>query len=109
MTTVTITDIQMFNINIVGVLDQGGQPVGPGVVDPSPVPTWSTSNPSIISLTPSPDGMSCLVTAVGPVGSATVTVAAFYLTSPISTTITVVVSNSAPASVALLIHDPQNQ
>lgn len=34
------------------------------------VPIWMTDNPAVLALTPSEDGMSCRVDAVGPIGAA---------------------------------------
>lgn len=47
--------------------------------NPAPVdgvPTWSTDNSEVLALTPAADGLSCVVAAVGPLGSATVTLQA---------------------------------
>lgn len=40
------------------------------------LPEWSTDNPNVLSLTPAADGMSCKVSAVGPLGVASVTLKA---------------------------------
>lgn len=40
------------------------------------IPEWLTDNSELLSLTPSPDGLSCVVAAVGPLGTATVTLRA---------------------------------
>lgn len=43
--------------------------------NPAPVdgiPTWSTDNSDLLSLTPSADGKSCTIVAVGPLGTANV-------------------------------------
>ena len=47
--------------------------------NPAPVdgaPQWLVDNPNVLALTPSADGLSCLVAAVGPLGTATVSVKA---------------------------------
>lgn len=46
--------------------------------NPAPVenPSWTTNNSDVLSLTPSEDGKSCLVKAVGPLGDAGVTFSA---------------------------------
>lgn len=36
-------------------------------------PSWESSDPSILTVTPATDGMSCMVTTVGPVGTTRVT------------------------------------
>jgi len=40
------------------------------------VPEWSTDNPTVLALTPAADGLSCLVKAAGPLGTAKVTLKA---------------------------------
>lgn len=40
------------------------------------VPEWSTDNSELLALKPSADGLSCLVSAVGPLGTAKVSVKA---------------------------------
>lgn len=37
-------------------------------------PVWTVDNPNVLTLTPAPDGMSCQVAAVGPLGEANVSV-----------------------------------
>jgi hypothetical protein len=47
--------------------------------NPAPVdgaPTWLVDNPNVLALQPAADGMSCLVLAVGPLGSARVSLTA---------------------------------
>lgn len=40
------------------------------------VPEWSTDNTEVLALTPAADGLSCTVSAVGPLGTANVTLKA---------------------------------
>lgn len=40
------------------------------------VPTWTSSDPAIVGVTPSSDGMSAVIFAVGPVGNAQISVEA---------------------------------
>jgi hypothetical protein len=65
-----ITDVQKFTASI--------QPVdaknNPAPVDG--VPVWSSSNPAVLTVTASEDGMSATITAVGPLGTAQVAVTA---------------------------------
>jgi len=66
----TLTDIQKvsFTISIVDV-----------VGNPAPVqgvPVWASSNPEFVSLTVADDGMSAVAEAVGPLGSAQISVTA---------------------------------
>lgn len=47
--------------------------------NPAPVdgpPQWFVDNPAVLSLTPAADGMSCSMAAVGPLGTALVSVRA---------------------------------
>lgn len=46
------------------------------VAQPDGIPEWSTDNTDVLSLTPSTDGLSCVAAAVGPLGTATVTMRA---------------------------------
>lgn len=43
--------------------------------NPAPVetPEWMVDNPNLLALAPSPDGLSCVVSAVGPLGTARLT------------------------------------
>lgn len=38
------------------------------------VPVWSVSDPTLVSIVPAADGLSCQVTPLGPLGTAVVTV-----------------------------------
>lgn len=70
MAQFTLADSQQVEITI-KVVDKKGQPAqtdGP--------PAWLTDNSEVLSLTPSADGLSCTVAAVGPLGTATVSVTA---------------------------------
>lgn len=47
--------------------------------NPAPVegvPVWQVDNPNVLALEPSPDGMSCLIKGVGPIGTATTSLTA---------------------------------
>lgn len=47
--------------------------------NPAPVdglPEWFTDNPNVLSLVPSPDGLACKISAVGPIGTAIVSMKA---------------------------------
>jgi len=68
MATMTATQQMTCTIQI---LDKKGNPA-----EVDGVPTWLTDNTDVLSLTPAADGMSCLVAAVGALGSAGVTVTA---------------------------------
>jgi hypothetical protein len=50
-----------------------------GKGNPAPVqgvPVWASSMPTVLAVTPAPDGMSCLAKAVGPLGTAQLSVTA---------------------------------
>ena len=66
----TLTDSQQVNAKVAFV-DKKGNPAN---VDG--VPQWSVDNPNLLNITPAADGMSCLIAAVGPLGSGNVTVKA---------------------------------
>ncbi len=68
----TITDSQDLPLGPLQFTDKKGNPV--------PNPTgitvaWSVDNPNLLALTPSADGLSCVASAVGPLGTAMVSVA----------------------------------
>jgi len=66
----TLTDIQQVTLAITAVDARGN----PAKLDGAPV--WATSDAALLTVTPSADGMSCVATAVGPLGTAQVTVTA---------------------------------
>jgi hypothetical protein len=65
-----MSDSQQVTVTI-KVMDKKGNPAP---VDG--VPVWLTDNTELLALTPAADGLSCLVAAVGPLGTATVSVTA---------------------------------
>jgi hypothetical protein len=70
VTSMVITDSQKFTASIQPVDARGN----PALVDG--VPVWTASNPEVLSVSISPDGMSADVAAVGPLGSGQVSVEA---------------------------------
>jgi hypothetical protein len=70
MAGVKMSDSQQCNVTVT-FADRRGNPAS---VDG--VPEWSTDNTDVLALEPSGDGKSCLVKAVGPLGTATVTMKA---------------------------------
>lgn len=66
----TLTDSQ----EVVYTVDFKTKKGNPAKVDG--VPEWSTDNTELLALTPAADGLSCKVSAVGPLGKATVTMKA---------------------------------
>ncbi len=65
-----LTDVQKVVVSITPVDAKGN----PAPIDGKPV--WTASDPSIISIVPSQDGLSADVIAVGPLGNAQVQVSA---------------------------------
>lgn len=70
MATLTLTDSQSCPLSVAFV-DAAGNPA---VVDGAP--QWLTGNSEILALAPAADGLSCVVNAAGPLGTATVSVSA---------------------------------
>lgn len=66
----TLTDIQQVSLAITAVDARGN----PAALDGAPV--WATSDAALLTVTASEDGMSAIATAVGPLGTAQVTVTA---------------------------------
>lgn len=65
-----LTDLQQVGLTV-AFADAAGNPA---TVDGTPV--WSSSNPAILTVTPSADGMSATAVTVGPLGQAQVSVTA---------------------------------
>jgi hypothetical protein len=63
-----MTDSQKTKLSI-AVVDKKGNPA-----DVDGAPTWTSSDPSIVAVTPSEDGFTADVVAVGPIGQAQVNV-----------------------------------
>jgi uncharacterized protein YjdB len=68
--SLVLTDTQQVVLSINPVDAKGN----PGLLDG--VPSWSSSDPSKLTVTPAVDGRSAVAAAVGPIGSATVNVVA---------------------------------
>ena len=73
MATLQLTDSQQATLSV-AYADKRGNPV-PAPAGAQP-PTWMVDNSAILTLTPAADGMSCVIAAVGPLGTAKVSVAA---------------------------------
>ncbi len=67
---VSLTDSQQVTLNVTFVDARGN----PAKVDG--VPVWLTDNSELLALAPGTDGMSCVVSAVGPLGSGVVSLKA---------------------------------
>jgi len=92
MATVFMIPYQRFSLSAIKTLATGADGALVGI------PSWTTSDPTKVTLTPSIDGLDCLVQSKGPTGSCTVTVTA-QGTGPLSATITVTV-NAATTGLA---------
>ncbi len=66
----SMSDSQQVTVTIKAVDKKGNAATLDGV------PEWSSDNSDVLALTPSPDGMSCLVQAVGPLGTGNITMKA---------------------------------
>lgn len=84
--------------------------------NPAPVddvPVWSVDNSELLLLTPAADGMSCLVAAVGPLGTANVTLQADADlgdgSTPVIGTLEVQITGGTATVVALTPGTPEEQ
>jgi hypothetical protein len=71
-------------------------------------PTWTTSNTTLLYLTPSADGLNCAVESRGPTGTATVTVSAQGAT-PLTASVTIIVNpiaNNLATGIAITAEGP---
>jgi|SRR5690242_5931326 len=65
-----LTDVQKVTATIAAV-DAAGNPA-----QLDGAPTWSSSNPDIVSVTPAADGLTAVIAAVGPLGTSQISVSA---------------------------------
>lgn len=79
-----LTDSQQVNVAVSGGADKKGNPANL----PTGVPAWTVSDPTILAVAPSADGLSASVAAVGPLGTAQVQVAIGGLTGVLSVQVT---------------------
>jgi hypothetical protein len=105
MATLQLTDIQDDQLTL-SAADAAGNPV--------PLPTgsvaWATSDPTILTVTPSADGMSAELGAVGPLGTAQVTVAvAVDPSTTLTGSLDVTVVASAAATIQIIPGTPANK
>lgn len=92
MATVLMRPYQQFNLSAIKTLATGTDAALVGV------PSWTTSDPTLVGLTPTVDGLECLVKSKGPTGTCTVTCSA-QGTGPLTANITVTI-NSATTGLA---------
>lgn len=99
-----MTDSQQTTLHVTAV-DKKGNPttVAPGSV------TWLIDNPNVCTLTPSSDGLSCSLVAVGPIGTFTVTVNATVGGAAVSGTLAGSVVSGAPTQVSITADPPVEQ
>ena len=91
--SVQLTDLQQFTLTV-GEVDSKGQPVTGDNL------SWSVDQPTIVAITPSADGYSCLCVA-GVDGTANVTVTDSTVTPPLTGTDAITVMSSAATSIVL--------
>lgn len=77
----------------VNVKDKGGNPVGALAT----TPTWTLDNQALATITPAADGLTAVVTPVGPVGTVNVTATVGTLTGSLA----VALGAGAPATVTV--------
>lgn len=96
----TITAVEQVPVTASAV-DAKGNPVQTTFAAP---PTWVSSDTTILTLVPAADGLSAIVTAVGKLGTASVTVSATPTgaSAPISGSASVQVTAGAAAALSLV-------
>ena len=105
MATLQLTDVQHDALTLTAA-DAAGNPVAL----PAGSVTWGASDPTILAVTPSADGMSADVAAQGPLGTAQVTVSvAIDATTTLTGSLDVVVVASAAATIQIVPGTPQNK
>lgn len=97
----TLTDSQNCSLSV-AMKDKKGNPVAD-----THVLTWGVDNSDVIALTPSADGKTCDISAVGPLGTALVSVQDSE--DAISGTLEVQVTSGAPVEVEILPGTPVEQ
>jgi len=104
MASLQLTDIQQDTLALAAT-DAAGNPA----TLPTGSVTWSSSDPTILSVTPSNDGMSAIVAAQGPLGAAQVQVAVQLDTGTLTGTLDVSVVASAAATIQIVPGVPTNK
>jgi hypothetical protein len=106
LATFTLADNQQVTCTITGTDSKG---------NPTPLPTgsvvWSVDIPTVIAITPSADTLSCLLVAVGPLGTANVSVSVNDPSgnSLASGQLAVTVVGSAPVTITVVPGAPVPQ
>lgn len=99
--TVQLTDLQQVTLSV-AEQDSKGQPVTGDAL------TWAVDNTAVATITPSADGLSCLVVA-GTDGIATVTVTDATVTPPLTASDAITVVSSAATSLVISEGTPEAQ
>lgn len=101
--TMQMTDIQTAVAHIAAVDAEGN----PATLDSAPL--WSSSDPSIVTVTPSADGMSAVIgsPSPAPLGSAVVTVTATVAGGDVSGTLAVDIIGSAATAINITTDAPK--
>lgn len=92
MATILMTPQQQVQLSVVATFGSGTAATLVGI------PAWTTSDPTLVFLTPSVDGKTCVVKSKGPTGSCTVTVSA-QGTGPLTANVTITI-NASTATLA---------
>lgn len=98
MATTNIKDDEQVVYTLTGT-DDRGNPVETPTFDATP--TWTVADTSLITATPSSDGLTCTAAAVGPEGTTTLTLAATAGGKSVGSVDTIAVTSSAPVKVVL--------
>lgn len=106
---IKMTDTQQVVLGPITYTDKRGNPT-PAPAGAQP-PQWSVDNPAFLTITPTPDGMSATLAAVGPLGTGTVSVKVNDASGAAlaSGAGDVTVTGGAPTQVAIPVGAPSEQ
>jgi hypothetical protein len=104
----SMTDSQEATFGV-SFVDKRGNPA-PWPAGSQP-PVWMVDTPTVLALSPAADGLSCLVSALGPLGDATVSVAVSDSAgNPLASgSIAVTIVGGAPSTVVVTPGTPTEQ
>jgi hypothetical protein len=108
MAAFQMTDSQQVTMTV-AFADKKGNPT-PAPAGATP-PAWSVDKPAVLALATAPDGMSCVVSAAGPLGTATVSVKVSDAGgNPLASgSIDVTIVGGAPSQVTITPGTPSEQ
>jgi len=108
MATFSMTDSQQVTMSVAFADKRGNPAPTPAGAQP---PVWLVDQASVLSLAPAADGMSCVVKAVGPLGTATVSVkVADASGAPLASgSVDVTIVGGAPVQVTVTPGTPSEQ